>query len=47
MLVFAERSYRRLDEVNRLIAISLEVQTVLNELRALVADAETGSAAIC
>ncbi|MCL4800879.1 MAG: CHASE3 domain-containing protein [Burkholderiales bacterium] len=42
VLVFAERSYRRLDEVNRLIAISLEVQTVLNELRALVADAETG-----
>ncbi|MGB8435645.1 MAG: CHASE3 domain-containing protein [Burkholderiales bacterium] len=42
VLVYTERSYRRLDEVNRLIAASLETQAVLNELRALMADAETG-----
>jgi signal transduction histidine kinase len=41
VLIYSERSYRRLDEVNRLIATSLETQAVLNELRALVADAET------
>ncbi len=42
VLVYTERSYRRLDEVNRLIATSLESQALLNELRALIADAETG-----
>jgi signal transduction histidine kinase len=42
VLVFAERSYRRLDEVNQQITTSLQIQTLLNELRAFVADAETG-----
>ncbi len=41
VLVFAERSFGRLDEVNRLIATSLETQTLLFELRSLVADAES------
>jgi signal transduction histidine kinase len=42
VLIFAERSYRRLDEVNQQITTSLQIQTLLNELRAFVADAETG-----
>jgi len=41
VLVFAERGYRRLDAGNRMITSSLELQTDLNELRALVTDAET------
>jgi len=42
VVVFAERGYRRLESANHTISTSLELQTVLNELRALVTDAETG-----
>jgi signal transduction histidine kinase len=41
VLVFAERGYERLESANQRISKSLELQSDLNELRALVTDAET------
>jgi signal transduction histidine kinase len=41
VLIFAERGYERLESANQRISKSLELQSDLNELRALVTDAET------
>jgi len=42
ILVFSEFGYRRLDEANRTITGALEMQTRVNDVMALVTDAETG-----
>lgn len=41
ILVFSELGFRRLETANRMVATSLEVQSTLHEVRALVVDAET------
>ena len=42
VLVFSEFGYRRLDEANRRTTSALEMQTKVNDVMALITDAETG-----
>ena len=46
IVVFSELGFRRLEAANRSMAISLETQSVLHEVRGLIVDAETGHSLI-